>query len=110
MKFQKLCFAAFGLLVLSMVVLGSFPVENTASRSMSEVSRGVDAIVGVDAFEWRKIITYTLPVFTLLLLVFMFFKHGMRKKPVPVVEFYPPKGMNPTELGYIIDEKMLLCI
>jgi hypothetical protein len=43
---------AFGILVLSMMVLGSFQVVNTA---LSSSARGTDAIVGVDAYNGYKV-------------------------------------------------------
>ncbi len=39
----------------------------------------------------------------ILVLVLVILKRGKRLNPVP--EFYPPEGINPAELGYIIDEK-----
>ena len=47
MRTKNLLIVAFGLLALSMIVLGSFQVENTASSSF----RGTDSIVGYDAYN-----------------------------------------------------------
>jgi hypothetical protein len=47
MRTHKILIVAFGLLALSMIVLGSFQVENTASSSV----RGTDSIVGFDAYN-----------------------------------------------------------
>lgn len=59
-----------------------------------------------DAFEFRKIFTYGVPLITLLLLFYWGVKYRTKRKPVPVVAFYPPESMNPTELGYVIDERV----
>ena len=38
--------------------------------------------------------------------LFFAFLHRKEKPPVPVIEFYPPEGMNPAEVGYVIDERI----
>ncbi len=59
-----------------------------------------------DPFAFRKILTYGVPLFTLMMLFAWTAKYGKKRTPVPVVSFYPPDGMNPTELGYAIDERV----
>ena len=49
-----------------------------------------------------------------LAIVVLWFFFGKDKKPVVTVEFYPPKGLNPADVGYIIDGKVdkkdLVCL
>ena len=52
MKIQKLLFFAFGLLVLTSLALGSFPVETALSSSTNP--RGPDSIIGYDAYNGYK--------------------------------------------------------
>lgn len=42
-------------------------------------------------------------VLILLLCVFLYRKYGRDKKVIPVVEFFPPDGLNPAEIGMVID-------
>lgn len=35
----------------------------------------------------------------------LFFRYGRDKAVAPVVEFYPPEGRNPAEIGYVIDQE-----
>ena len=61
---------------------------------------------GRDAFDFRKLFTLGVPLVTLVLLLAWTMQYGRKRKPIPVIEFYPPEGMNPTELGYVIDERV----
>jgi hypothetical protein len=54
MNSQRQLKVVFGILVLSLMVLGSFNVVDTALSS-SSMSRGTDSIVGVDAYNGYKV-------------------------------------------------------
>ena len=41
-----------------------------------------------------------------LIVLFFALFHKKEKTIVPVIGFYPPKGMNPAEVGYVIDERV----
>ncbi len=41
-----------------------------------------------------------------VLAVFFYLRYGRDETLVPVVEFYPPDGMNPAEVGYVIDRSV----
>ncbi len=59
-----------------------------------------------DAFDFRKIFTFGVPLAALIVFLYVVFKYGGKREPIPVIEFYPPEGLNPTELGYVIDERV----
>jgi len=42
----------------------------------------------------------------MLCVLFFAFLHRREKPPVPVIEFSPPQGMSPAEVGYVIDERV----
>lgn len=42
-------------------------------------------------------------VIAFFLTLFLYFRFGRDEAVAPVVEFYPPDGMNPAEVGYVID-------
>ncbi len=44
-----------------------------------------------------------LAIASFFLSLFFYFRFGRDEAVAPVVEFYPPDGMNPAEVGYIID-------
>ncbi|MBQ3965181.1 MAG: DUF2207 domain-containing protein [Firmicutes bacterium] len=46
---------------------------------------------------------YALGLFSGLLMLYMWFTKGRDPKSVQTVEFYPPEGLTPAEIGYIID-------
>ena len=53
-------------------------------------------------------VDYALPavlIAAMLCVLFFAFLHRREKPPVPVIEFSPPQGMSPAEVGYVIDER-----
>lgn len=46
---------------------------------------------------------YALGLFSGLLMLYMWFTKGRDPQSVQTVEFYPPEGLTPAEIGYIID-------
>ena len=50
-----------------------------------------------------KPLLYVIPVAVMLLMLFLWFFFGRDPRVVKPVEFYPPEGLTPAEVGYIID-------
>lgn len=59
--------------------------------------------VGEKTYGWAKVLAAALGVIIPILVAAFWFFFGRDKKIIPTVEFYPPEGMNPAEVGYIID-------
>lgn len=53
-----------------------------------------------------KVSGYLVGLLTLILLIHLKRKYKKEEKLVPVIEFYAPDNLNPSEIGYIIDEKV----
>ena len=54
-------------------------------------------------YDWTETTLLTIaPVLAALLLI-LWFLCGRDPRIVPTVEFYPPKGMTPAEVGYVLD-------
>ena len=58
---------------------------------------------GEAGYGWAKAGTMALGVILPILIVALWFLFGRDKKIIPIVEFYPPEGMTPAEVGYVID-------
>lgn len=58
---------------------------------------------GEATFTWAKVTAIILCFAIPGVLALLWFAFGRDKKIVPTVEFYPPAGMTPAEVGYIID-------
>ena len=58
---------------------------------------------GEAGYGWAKAGTMALGVALPILIVALWFLFGRDKKIIPIVEFYPPEGMTPAEVGYVID-------
>lgn len=53
--------------------------------------------------EWMKPAVMAIFIGAALLLGLLWMLFGRDKKIIPTVEFYPPEGLTPAEVGYIID-------
>jgi uncharacterized membrane protein YgcG len=60
----------------------------------------------INPLDIIKVLMYSIAGFALICLIYFRSKYGLKEKPIPVVEFYPPDGMTPAEVGYIIDERV----
>ena len=58
---------------------------------------------GEGTYVWAKIMALVITCIVAGLAFLLWFMFGRDKKIVSTVEFYPPEGMNPAEVGYIID-------
>ena len=57
-------------------------------------------------YPFADIVAVILVVLSIMLIFYalvIFFKYGRDKAVLPIMEFYPPDNMNPTQIGYIID-------
>lgn len=59
--------------------------------------------VGEKTYDWAKVVALIVGAVVPILAAVAWFFFGRDKKIIPTVEFYPPEGMNPAEVGYIID-------
>ncbi|MBQ9961297.1 MAG: DUF2207 domain-containing protein [Firmicutes bacterium] len=59
--------------------------------------------VGEKTYGWAKTAAIIVGTIIPVLIAVAWFFFGRDKKIIPTVEFYPPEGMNPAEVGYIID-------
>ena len=55
--------------------------------------------------DLTTILTFLLPILMMLLTVFMWIKYGKDNKAIETVEFYPPKGFNSAEIGFLYKGK-----
>jgi len=62
--------------------------------------------VGEKTYGWAKTMALLVGVIVPILVAIAWFLFGRDKKIIPTVEFYPPEGMNPAEVGYIIDRTL----
>lgn len=58
---------------------------------------------GEATYGWAKATAMVLVVIMPVVAILLWFFFGRDKKIVPTVEFYPPEGMSPAEIGYVID-------
>ena len=58
---------------------------------------------GEGTYSWARTAAVLLVGGISAAVILLWFFFGRDRKPVPTVEFYPPEGMNPAEVGYIID-------
>jgi len=58
---------------------------------------------GEGTYGWAKVWSIILGVALPALVILFWFFFGRDKKIVPTVEFYPPEGMTPAEVGFVID-------
>lgn len=58
---------------------------------------------GEATYGWAKTLAYAIAVILPLIVIVLWWFFGRDKKIVPTVEFYPPEGMTPAEVGYVID-------
>jgi uncharacterized membrane protein YgcG len=59
--------------------------------------------IGEKTTTWMKWLMMLLIIVAPLLSILLWFLFGRDPRMVRTVEFYPPEGVNPAELGYIID-------
>ncbi|MHC1721034.1 MAG: DUF2207 domain-containing protein [Clostridiaceae bacterium] len=52
-------------------------------------------------FDLLMLLSFVLPVLFMLITVFMWIRFGKDEPVVETVEFYPPKGLNSAEIGFI---------
>lgn len=62
-----------------------------------------DYFSGELSYAWIYYFIYGILILGILLLGFFWFRYGRDPKHVQTVEFEPPEGITPAELGYIID-------
>ena len=58
---------------------------------------------GEASYIWGKIGAIAMGVLLPVVIILLWFLFGRDKKIIPTVEFYPPEGMNPAEVGYVMD-------
>ena len=58
---------------------------------------------GEASYIWGKIGAMAMGVLLPIVIILLWFLFGRDKKIIPTVEFYPPEGMNPAEVGYVMD-------
>ncbi len=58
---------------------------------------------GEASYILGKIAAMALGTILPVLIILLWFFFGRDKKIIPTVEFYPPEGMNPAEVGYVMD-------
>ena len=56
--------------------------------------------------DWVRIIAIGIPLAALIIVLSLRMRYRLGGKAVPVIAFYPPEGLNPAEVGYIIDERV----
>lgn len=54
-------------------------------------------------YDWTKTAVLTIVQALAVLLLLLWFLFGRDPHIVPTVEFYPPQGMTPAEVGYVLD-------
>ena len=59
--------------------------------------------VGEAGYGWAKVTTMALGVILPIVVILLWFLFGRDKQIIPTVEFYPPEGMTPAEVGYVMD-------
>lgn len=59
--------------------------------------------VGEAGYGWAKTATVALGIVLPVLIILLWFLFGRDKKIIPTVEFYPPEGMTPAEVGFVMD-------
>lgn len=59
--------------------------------------------VGAASRDWMMIPLNTVMILLPVLMAVLWFLFGRDPKVIKTVEFYPPEGMTPAEIGYIID-------
>ncbi|MCR5098203.1 MAG: DUF2207 domain-containing protein [Lachnospiraceae bacterium] len=64
------------------------------------------AVSFLDLHRGRVVAIVIVAVILTLLTAFLWYKYGRDEDIVETVEFYPPEGMTPAELGYAIDEDL----
>ncbi len=62
--------------------------------------------VGEAGYGWAKTLAAVLGVLLPAIVMGLWFFFGRDKKIIPIVEFYPPEGMTPAEIGVIIDNSV----
>lgn len=55
------------------------------------------------SYAWAKIATVALGTILPAIIIALWFFYGRDKKIIPTVEFYPPNGMTPCEVGFVMD-------
>ena len=89
------------------VITGSYDGVLTAGEALTvrlELPEGYFVNAGFN-LDLMMILAFVLPILFMLLTVFMWMKFGKDEKPVETVEFYPPKGFNSAEVGFLFKGK-----
>ena len=87
---------------------GALSAQNIEPFENQDISYVVE-FKGAGFVRRANTIDMALPIALLcVMLVVLFFAllHKREKPVVPVIGFYPPEGMNPAEIGYVIDERV----
>ncbi|MBR5128631.1 MAG: DUF2207 domain-containing protein [Firmicutes bacterium] len=58
---------------------------------------------GEAGYGWAKVTTIVLGILLPVMIILLWFLFGRDKKIIPTVEFYPPEGMTPAEVGFVMD-------
>ena len=58
---------------------------------------------GEAGYGWSKALAVAMGLALPVVIILLWFFFGRDKRIVPTVEFYPPEGMTPAEVGFIID-------
>lgn len=90
--------------------------SKTLTINTGHLSQGVGVTVfcelpegywqGEAGYGWAKTAAVVLCAIVSIGIILLWFIFGRDQKIVPVVEFYPPEGMTPAEVGFIIDNSL----
>lgn len=89
------------------VITGSYNGVLNAGEALTarlELPEGYFVNAGYN-LDLMMILSFLVPVLFMLLTVFMWFKFGRDEKVIETVEFYPPKGFNSAEVGFLYKGK-----
>lgn len=74
--------------------------EGEALTARLELPEGYFVNAGYN-LDLMTIVAFIVPIIFMLLTIFMWIKFGRDEKAVETVEFYPPKGFNSAEVGFL---------
>ncbi|MEI6579091.1 MAG: DUF2207 domain-containing protein, partial [Eubacteriales bacterium] len=89
------------------VITGSYNGVLSAGEALTirlELPDGYFVNTG-NNLDLAMVLAFVLPIFLMLITVFMWRKYGKDDMVVETVEFYPPKGFNSAEVGFIYKGK-----
>lgn len=89
------------------VITGAYSGVLNAGEALTvrlELPEGYFVSAGYN-LDLMMILSFLVPILFMLLTVYMWFKFGKDEKAVETVEFYPPKGFNSAEVGFLYKGK-----